>query len=458
VGYSCIDEGLLDDNISNTETKDLYEPISSFNNKIILKDANNSYKKSAHVIASSLVTIQNITISKNSDTDRTKLIYDINQIQNDDTLYRSVNALKINDINSHRKNIIGASNKINEENKTNLENISNIESKNIKPTYYNTPIDEGTYHDNGLIIEDNVTKLNIKTSHTSSDLTRKAGIMASISAIIESINVSHDNTSFLIDKFVSQTSKQMEYNINMMDLLSTDDSDNLLSVIEGVGVALSVLNLLKNPNQTLKSIFNVLSTPLENAMLLVNELICAIKQVLCLAASTVSLAKNMVETFSNAFNDFEQAKTLQKIQDFWDNINNKIDSITDDYIESLKNAIRTIANKNKGKIVKDLHDNNFYGSDWGDMYSKSVEDTINELYPTLMENLSKAFKTEFNKAIDSIKLSVDHTTNLLLNVTDAMKCTRQFDGVFDVNIVFPYISLSDLSLDIPAVNSRIVKC
>ena len=466
--------GMLHDNLNNTGETPLYNALSTYNDTVVLEGNAETYKTSALVVASIAVTIQNLNVSGDYKNLRSSSIYQIDQIKKNDALFRNINALNTLEaqdkilnqsiipneqiINNDRATILVSSDNLEQETIITKNDIQTTIDNDKIPTYYNTPIDEGAYYDEGSKIESSASNLNTVTKQTTSDVTKKVSITAAIGGIIKNLDSSHEYSSKTINKLASQTADQMNYSADAMDSLSTEDSDNLLKAIAVVGVGLSVISLLNNPDSTIKSLFNVLSAPIEAAMLLLNGLICAIKQIICLIASVLKGIIGFIEKIGNKLSEFEKANTLQDIQDYWNGVADKANKASDEYIEALKNAVRLIANKNKSIIVTKLHEAGHYEEEWQTAYDKSVEDTLDEIYPDLADVIGRAFTREFGLAMDSLQASVKHSADLFLSIADVTKCDLPIGDIFNVDIKFPYISLDDLAIKIPAVDSKVVKC
>jgi len=462
---------LLHDNIDNNKTDYLFDTIEDFNDNVILKNSDETYETSAVIIKSMSVSVQNLQ-SKDKNK-RKELIYETNQLEKNDALYRNINTLtkletdnkKLNqvivndekDISNNREIILEESSKIDNINTISKQSIQTTENKGLRPTYINTQIDEIGYYNAGSKIEDSTKTINQKTSKTNNNLIKKATTVASIGVLIESLEATNKYGNDVIGKLSNQTSEMLNKDVDIMDNMSTTDSDNILNILAVVGLTLSIISLLNNPNSTIKSLFNVLSAPLETAMLLLNTLICAIKQIVCLIASVLKKVASVVESISSYIEEFDSAKTLKKIDDFWENAMESTDELSDEYIEAIKNAVLVIANKNKPKVASILYENNFFEENWISVYDKSIEDSLDEIYPDLMSVISSAFVNEFQLAMNSLRSSVEHTADLFLSVDDTENCTLP-DSKFGFNIKLPYIKLKDLAIKIPAVDSKIIKC
>lgn len=234
--------------------------------------------------------------------------------------------------------------------------------------------------------------------------------------------------------------------------------------VAALAVAVSLAN---DPNATVRSFFNLLAAPIEAVLLVTNAAICTLKAAQCL----LCIVKAGVGKSIDKLTELTQ-KALDLINGD-SNLSNFLTDLKNDIVDAFGSIL-------EGSVCSDIQNqkqldqaairsalagtglsDNFPGYDLT-AKQKIFNDVVSGSCSTFFGGLASAtmnvISTEFGNMVDEIKASVENTIDNLYSLSSCGGCSNlglkiDLPDLPSINLSFP-----DFVLNIPYLDSKVIKC
>jgi len=246
----------------------------------------------------------------------------------------------------------------------------------------------------------------------------------------------------------SNISSSIENKLNDIYNYITDNDviQQIKDVLLVAGGIYTLLNVINDPRGVIKSLINLLVTPLEAIMGALDVLICSIKELLCKVVSLVKTLGNFVTFIGNIITKFSQT-AAEKIDNFvssWKS--DKSSEMNTNYynlVTGYQSALTRELSQSVANILGNDKANDFYQASMSVFENCFQEDTLLNYVTDYIDQVG-----------DNLKESAENVINNILSLRNTFsECKGKTFNLPNINF-----SSSSLKFNIPYISSAHIRC